>query len=162
MGAVAVQDDALLGALAAFRSLDKVMRKQVQQQTQATLSPLFTTVYQQRAAEAGGRSGQGSARQDLAMAGRKPAKVSLTIGGKGSLKGYTSGRALSGGMRPSTDWPWVEFGTYGPWAEYGRLPWWKKGGRVFYPTVKAFAPVAQRAYLFALYETLRSIQGVED
>lgn len=149
MGAVTVSDDALLGVLAAFKSLPRDMAKQVQKQTKATVQPAFRNVY----------AGHISTAQDRRMAGAGTA--SLTAGGKGTLRGYTSGRALSGGMTPATDWPFVEFGSLGPHGRRGQLPMWRKGGRIFFPTTAKVASVAQRAYLFAVYETLRGT-GAED
>lgn len=160
MPAAELSDDALLGVLAAFKSLPRELQKQVQKQTKGTVQGVFRDVYAQRAAEAAGRSGGGSSRQDFKMAGR--GTVSLSAAGKGTLRGYTSGKALSGGMTPGSDWPFVEFGSKGDHARTGRLPWFRKGGRIFYPTVKATAPTAQRAYMYAVYETLRSIPEVEN
>jgi hypothetical protein len=160
MPAVTVDDSALLGVLTAFKALDREVQKNVQKVTKGTLQPMFREVYQERTAEAAGRSGGGSSRQDFAMAG--PGTVSITGSGKGTLRGYTSSRPLTGGMVPSRNWPFVEFGSKGPWAEYGRLPYYRKGGRIFYPTVKSFAPVAQRAFMWAVYEALRSIPEVSN
>lgn len=146
--AVKVDDDALLGTLAAFRTFDADLRSETAKRIKGTAVPLFRKAYTQRASSGGSLVAQ---RRKLAGKG----SVTFNASGSGQVKGYTTGsKALSGGLGPDR-WYWVEFGTNGPWAEFGRLPWWRKGGYVFYPAAKATIPVIQRVYMRAVYDLLR-------
>lgn len=155
MGVVAVDDDALLGALAAFKSLDSETRKETAKAVRGTLRPLWQDIIKtrQRVAER-----TINPKQDALIGA---GAVAFTGAGKGSLKAYSNKRALSGGMA-SDDWPWVEFGTRRTGYAGTRLPRFTKGGRIGYKGVKSWAPAAARVYLGVLYDVLRTIPGAED
>lgn len=144
-GVVKVSDDALLGVLAAFRSLDKEQKKRVQTAFKQTAVPLFRKAYTQRRRTP----------QQVKAAGI--GTVTLSQGGSGSFKGYsTSSKVLSGGLNaPGGQWPFIEFGSKQPGYGGTRLPWWVKSGRIFYPSVDAVAGVTQRVYMRVTYDLLR-------
>ena len=146
MSAVKVDDDALLGVLAAFRTFEKDQKKEVQAAMKRTALPLFRKAYQQRQ--------RGPQQQKAAGSGL----LSLTSGGKGSFKGYsTSSKVLSGGLNAAGgQWPWIEFGSKKEHGQRGQLPYWQKGGRIFYSAADATAGVAQRVLMRATYDTLRN------
>lgn len=147
MGAVTVSDDALLGVLAAFRSFDKEQKKEVQRAFKGTAVPLFRKAYTQRR-----RTAQQTKAAGIGL-------VSLSAGGKGTMKGYsTSSKVLSGGLDAAGgQWPFIEFGSTQPGYAGTRLPRWQKGGRIFYGAVNATAVTAQRVYLGVTYDLLRKL-----
>lgn len=155
MGAVTVDDDALLGALAAFRSLDAETRKETAKAVRGTLRPLWQNIIETRARVA---ERSISPRQD-AIVGK--GAVAFTSAGKGSLKAYSTKKVLSGGLS-SDQWPFVEFGTKRPNYAGTRLPQFTPGGRIGYKGVKSWAPAAARVYLAVLYDVIRTIPGTED
>ena len=152
MSAVTVDDAALLGVLRAFRTFEKEQKREVQVAVKRTALPLFREAYTQRR-----RTPQQAKAAGIGLA-------SLTAGGKGSFKGYsTSSKPLSGGLDAAgSDWPFIEFGSKQPGYGGTRLPYWVKGGRIFYAAVKVSAPVAQRAFMAATYDVLREIPGASD
>lgn len=155
MPTVTVDDDALLGALAAFKSLDSDTRKETAKAVRTTLRPLWQKIISTRVRVAERTI---SPKQD-ALAGK--GAVAFTSAGKGTLKVYSSKKVLSGGMS-SDDWPWVEFGTKRPGYAGTRLPRFTPGGRIGYKGVKSWAPTAARVYLGVLYDVLRGIPGTSD
>lgn len=148
MGAVEIDDKALLGALAAFRALDKDTRKAVQTATRTTLTPLWQKILRTRLAVAQ----RGHPKQDAKMLGK--GRVQATVGGKGSLVAY-NGRALSGGF---STWPGIEFGA----VRYPQLPGRNPTGRIAYPAVKSWAPTAASVWMRVIADTIREVPGVED
>lgn len=155
MPAVQVDDDALLGALAAFRSLDADTRKETAKAVRGTLRPLWQNIISTRVRVAERTI---SPRQD-AIVGKGAVGFGST--GSGALKAYSTKKVLSGGLS-SDDWPWVEFGTKRPGYAGTRLPQFTPGGRIGYKGVKSWAPAAARVYLAVLYDVLRTVPGTED
>lgn len=155
MGVAAVDDDALLGALAAFRSLDSETRKETAKAARGTLRPLWQKIVSTRVRVA---ERSISPRQD-ALAGK--GAVAFSSAGSGSLKVYSTKASLSGGLS-SDQWPFVEFGTKRPGYAGTRLPQFTPGGRIGYKGVKSWAPTAARVYLAVLYDVIRTIPGTED
>ena len=155
MATVTVDDDALLGALAAFRALPKEVRSETAQAVRGTLKPVWGKIIATRERNAQRTI---SPRQD-ALAGAGAA--SFTAAGRGTLKAYHTKRSLSGGM--STDqWPFVEFGTLRARYAGTRLPRFTPGGRIAYPAVKSWAPTAASVYLGVLADVLRDLPGAGD
>lgn len=161
MGAVKVDDAQLLGALAAFKQLDKQTRTSTAKATRTTLRPLWQNIIATRLRVA---QRSISPRQD-AIIGK--GAVAFTAAGKGSLKAYSSRKKLSGGLSSDT-WQWVEFGTKdlrrpgGPRYAGTRLPLYTPGGRMAYKGISSWAPTAARVYLAVLADVLRSLPGAED
>ena len=154
-GVVKVDDEVLKGAIVAFSTLDREVRKETARAVRTTLTPLWRNIVATRTRNAEGTI---SSKQD-ALIGRGIA--SFTAGGRGSLRAYTGGKALSGGL--SNDrWYAVEFGTTKPGYSGSRLPRRVKKGRIAYRGVKSWAPTAQRVYLGVLADVLRGTRVVVD
>lgn len=151
---IAPDTDALVGAAAVFRTLDKDQRKDISAATRNTLRPLWQRVVATRVRVA---QRSISPRQDAIVG---PGTASMGVAGTGTLRAYTNARRLSGGMT-NADWPFVEFGTYTPGYAGTRLPYWTKGGRIAYPAVKSWAPTAARVWLAVLARGIRDA-GVTD
>lgn len=154
MGAASVDDEALLGALAAFRALDSETRKETAKAVRGTLRPLWQNIIATRARNAERTI---SPRQD-AIVGK--GAVGFTGTGAGTLKAYSTKKVLSGGLS-SDNWPWVEFGTHRAGYAGERLPRFTPGGRIGYKGVKSWAPTAARVYLGVLHDVLRTVPGTD-
>lgn len=146
-GAVKVSDDALLGVLAAFRTLEKDQKKAVQTGFKRTAVPLFRKAYTQRA-----RTPQMKKAAGIGA-------VTLSQGGSGAFKGYsTSSKVLSGGLNPAGgQWPFIEFGSKQPGYGGTRLPYWQKSGRIFFSAADATIGVVQRLYIRVTYDLFRDL-----
>lgn len=152
-----IDERAVVGAAVAFRALEKDARKEVAAATRSKLKPLWTKIVATRVRNAQ-RSVSGA--MDSRMAGK--GRASVSAGGKGTLAGYTTGRSLSGGMTPGSDWPWVEFGTNRSGYAGTRLPRFTPGGRIVYPGFKSWAPTATSVWLGVLYDAIRSTGVTQD
>lgn len=155
MGAVQVDERALLGALAAFKSLDADTRRETARAVRGTLTPLWRKVIDTKRRYAEGTVAP--AQDALVGAGT----ASFTSGGRGTLRAYTGGKALSGGLG-NDRWHAVEFGSGGRHGQRGQLPRRRSSGRIAYRGVQAWAPTAARVYLGVLYDVLRQIPGAQD
>lgn len=138
-----VDDRQVAAARLALRRLDADTRKAVAAQTRGTLTPLWTRLVRNLT----------TSRQQAAVIGRASARA--TSSGNGTLVAATSSRALSGGLVPSTDWPFVEFGSLGEHGRRGQLPVYRRSGHVVFPAVARFAPTAARTWLWAVAEAIR-------
>lgn len=144
MGSVVTVDTrALTGALVALSRLEPDIRKDAAAATRRTLTPMFRQTVARNT----------RSRQDERVLGTG-ASVRATGSGSGKLVAYTSSRALAGGLVPSTQWPYVEFGSLGEHARRGQLPRRVSSGRMFYPAVKAFGPTAARVWLAVIYDAV--------
>lgn len=144
-----VDDTAVVGARLALRQVDAGTRRAIAAQTRGTLTPLWVKLIRNTA----------TSRQQRAVYGRAAARS--TASGSGTLTAATTSRALSGGLVPATDWPFVEFGSLGAHGRRGQLPRHRPGGHVAFPAAARFAPTAARAWLWAVADTIRGT-GITD
>ena len=132
-------------ASVALRSVDKAVRSDINKQVRAVVTPVWKGEVDKRA--------QSSMDRVVLAKGTRVAS-----GTSPTLVAASSGRALSGGLKPSTDWKAFEFGAkrneklkYRSKSSKGKsyvvtrrtkrqLPDFKKGGRVLFPAVTEMGP----------------------
>lgn len=141
-----LDDTALRGAALLVKAADRDVRATIGRETRARIGPRWTSAINARLRNS----------QDRATF-RNP---KVTGSNPPTLTAATSSRRLTGGLVPSADWPWLEFGSGGPHARRGQLPHRFADGRVIYPASVGVIAYATRVWVDVIFDAYGSVGEV--